>query len=96
MSIAIFSTIAPGYPIWSTPPEVFQEIFDESLNLWWINEVLTNLNLSFIPLVKSPPVSEALFNFVLAWAFMFMPAIFTDGPSQKIKNKVRVLAAVPW
>jgi ABC-type glycerol-3-phosphate transport system permease component len=35
-------------------------------------------------------VSEALFNFVLAWALLFLPVIATDGPSQKIQNKVKL------
>lgn len=67
---------------------MLEEVFNESLNIYWINEALTNLGVGLVPLVKSPPVSEGLFNFVLLWALMFAPVIFTDGPSQKVKNKV--------
>eukprot|EP00775_Hariotina_reticulata_P009058 gene9058-9229_t len=76
----MFSTAVPGQPVWSTPPE-------ESINIWWINDLLTSAHLSFIQHVPSPPVSEALFNFVLAWALLFLPVIITDGPSQKVQNK---------
>lgn len=57
-------------------------------NLWWINEGLTALHLSFVPLTPSPPVSEALFNFVIAYCVCFLPLIFSDPKAQKIGNKV--------
>lgn len=62
----------------------------ESINIWWINEALSNLGLSPIPNSPCNPVSEAVFNFVLAWAGMFLPVILTDGPSQKVEKKVGV------
>jgi hypothetical protein len=64
-------------------------LLQESINLWWINDALTALNLSFIPNVPCPPVSEAVFNFVLGWCLMFLPVMLTDGPSQKVEKKVR-------
>lgn len=60
----------------------------ESINIWWINEALANLGLSPIPVGPCNPVSEAVFNFVLAWAGLFLPVILTDGPSQKVEKKV--------
>jgi hypothetical protein len=67
----------------------------ESINIWWINDALRSIGLS--PLVSTPcnPVSEAVFNFVLAWAGMFLPVLLTDGASQKVEKKVRGLAIVP-
>ncbi len=95
ISIVMFSTAVPGAPAWATPPDVLQEIFQESINIWWINDALTALNLSFIPHMPSPPVSEAVFNFVLAWALMFLPVILTDGPSNKVEKKVRIVKLIP-
>lgn len=63
----------------------------ESINIWWINEALANLGLSPIPVGPCNPVSEAVFNFVLAWAGLFLPVILTDGPSQKVEKKVGVV-----
>jgi hypothetical protein len=71
-----------------------QPSLQESINLWWINDALTSLNLSFIPNVPSPPVSEAVFNFVLGWCLMFLPVMLTDGPSEKVDKKVRTTAVV--
>jgi hypothetical protein len=66
----------------------------ESINIWWINDALRSIGLS--PLVSTPcnPVSEAVFNFVLAWAGMFLPVLLTDGASQKVEKKVRRLTFV--
>lgn len=66
----------------------------ESINLWWINEALGSLGLSPLPTTPSNPISEAVFNFVIAWAALFLPAILTDGPSQKVERKVRPCCAV--
>ncbi|WIA22631.1 hypothetical protein OEZ86_009610 [Tetradesmus obliquus] len=87
LSIVMLSTAVPGAPAIATPPEVFEEILQESINLWWINDSLTALGLSFIPNVPCPPVSEAVFNFVLGWCLMFLPVMLTDGPSQKVEKK---------
>ena len=63
-------------------------LLQESINIFWINEALVGLGLSPIPSTPCNPVSEAVFNFVLAWAGMFLPVILTDGPSQKVEKKV--------
>lgn len=60
----------------------------ESINIWWINEALGNLGLSPITSTPCNPVSEAVFNFVLAWAALFLPVLLTDGQAQKVNNKV--------
>lgn len=94
MSIVMFSTWVPGSPAINTPPEVIIEVLQESINIFWINDALSTLNLSFIPKIASPPVSEGVFNFVLAWAAMFLPAMLTDAPSQKVKRKVGYLQVI--
>jgi hypothetical protein len=61
----------------------------ESINIWWINDALVAAGLSPFHSTPCHPVSEATFNFVLAWAALFLPVLLTDGPSQKVQNKVR-------
>ncbi|KIY98255.1 hypothetical protein MNEG_9707 [Monoraphidium neglectum] len=58
LGIVMFSTLPPGPPAYATPQPVLLEAFDESVNIFWINEVLRNLNLSPIPVAPHHPVSE--------------------------------------
>ena len=50
----------------------------ESINFFYVNIALDHLHLTFLPAAASPPVSEAVFNFVSAWSMMFYPLILTD------------------
>jgi hypothetical protein len=88
MYLVMISPSLPGSPGISSPPEVVQEVFLESVNIYGINEALTSLGLSFIPLVKFHPVSEAMLNLVITWAVAFLPAIKTDAKSRSVDNQV--------
>ncbi|KAI8473351.1 MAG: hypothetical protein J3K34DRAFT_519018 [Monoraphidium minutum] len=90
------SGLPPGPPAWATPGPVLAEVFDESVNIFWINETLRNLNLSPIPVVPHHPVSEAVFNFVIAWAVMFIPVILSDAASKKVSNKAAWCTAIAF
>ncbi|GBF87696.1 polyketide cyclase [Raphidocelis subcapitata] len=92
----MFSTLPPGPPAWATPGPVLAEAFDESVNIFWINELLSNLHLSPIPVVPHHPVSEAIFNFVIAWSVMFVPVIWTDAAAKKISNKAAWCTAIAF
>ena len=52
------------------------------------SEALRGLHLSPIPSVAHHPVSEAVFNFVVAWATMFAPVILSDAAAAaKVKGR---------
>lgn len=56
----MFSTDAPGLPVYQTPPEALQEVFNESVNFFYVNIGLSQLGLTPLPDVPCPPVSEAV------------------------------------
>ncbi len=89
IGVVLLSDLVPGPSALSTPPEVFDELLQESLNLWWINDALTAAGIGIVHTRPCHPVSEALFNFVVAWAMLLVPVMLTDGAAQKVKNKVR-------
>lgn len=49
VSLVMFSDLPPGAPATQTPPEVFQELFNMSLNFFYVNIALSGAGLSFIP-----------------------------------------------
>mmetsp|Transcript_14205 Transcript_14205/g.30781 ORF Transcript_14205/g.30781 Transcript_14205/m.30781 type:complete len:484 (+) Transcript_14205:63-1514(+) len=84
----MFSTTAPGLPVWQTPPETLQEVFYLSLNFFYINIGLNAVGVDMVPSIPSHPVYEALFNFMNAWSLMTLPLILTDGKCDKVNNKL--------
>ncbi len=79
--------LAPGEPIWAIKPETLQEVIDESVNFFYVDIALDALGLSPLPSPVCNPVSEAFFNFVNAWSFMFLPLLLADKRSEGL-NKV--------
>lgn len=49
VSLVMFSTIPPGLPATQTPPSVFQELFNMSLNFFYVNIAANAVGLTFIP-----------------------------------------------
>lgn len=94
ISYVMLSTSAPGAPAWATPPEVLQETLYESLNFFYVNIAMNSLGVSPVPSVACPPVSEALFNFTLAFALLFIPVLAADPRCRKISNKPVWYAAI--
>lgn len=79
VSAVFFSRALPGVPVLETPPDVLREVFDESLNFFYVNPMLHALHLSPLPDPARPPPSEALFNFVNAWSALFLPVMLADS-----------------
>ena len=79
VSAVFFSRALPGVPVLETPPDVLREVFDESLNFFYVNPILHALHLSPLPDPARPPPSEALFNFVNAWSALFLPVMLADS-----------------
>ncbi len=83
----LFGSDAPGLPATQTPPETLLEVFNLSLNFFYVNIGLDAVGLTPVPSVASNPVYEALFNFINAWSLMSLPVILSDGRSSKVANK---------
>ena len=49
VSLVMFSTIPPGLPATQTPPDVLQELFNMSLNFFYVNIALAAAGVTFIP-----------------------------------------------
>lgn len=49
-----------------------------------------------IPTPLPPPCPQAIFNFVIAWAVMFVPVILSDDASRKIPNKAAWCTAIAF
>lgn len=79
--------LAPGEPIWAIKPETLREVTDESINFFYVDILLDYLGVSPLASPVCNPVSEAVFNFVNAWSFMFLPVLLADRESDGI-NKV--------
>jgi hypothetical protein len=45
----MFSNTAPGLPAYAQPPEVLQEVLNESLNFFYVNIGLAQLGLNPVP-----------------------------------------------
>ena len=76
--------IAPGEPIWAIRPETLTEVYNESVNFFFVNVALDRAGLSPIPSVPCNPVSEGVFNLVNAWSFMFLPLLLEDARSDGV------------
>nr|DAD31752.1 TPA_asm: hypothetical protein HUJ06_010603 [Nelumbo nucifera] len=82
---------APGDPVWAISSDTENSIVGLSLNFFFI---LPSVNSVGIHLMEAPvlhPVSEALFNFVIGWTFMFAPLLFTDCKRDRYKGSLDVL-----
>jgi len=87
VAAVFFSRALPGVPVLETPPDVLAEVFDESLNFFFVNPALHSVGISFLPDPARPPPSEALFNFVNAWSLLFLPAMLADRRSAPLGDK---------
>jgi hypothetical protein len=70
--------ILPGEPIWAIQPQTLQELWNQSVNFFFILPILNVLGIKAIPDAIAHPLLESLFNFALAWMFMFLPLLLAD------------------
>jgi|ERR1712003_8290 len=80
------NVLAPGEPIWAIKPDTLKEVMDESINFFYVDILLDYLGISPLPSPVCNPVSEAVFNFVNAWSFMFLPVLLADRKSDGINK----------
>lgn len=78
----LLSTDAPGRAAWQQTPEALTTVFNESINFFYVN-----IFLNLVPAAASHPVSEAVFNFVVAWSILLAIFIFADSKAAKVPNK---------
>lgn len=82
---------APGDPVWAIKSSTIGDLLGLSLNFFF---VLPVLNYAGIHVIEAPvlhPVSEGLFNFVIAWTLLFAPLLFTDRQRDRYRGSLDVL-----
>ncbi|XP_057765723.1 uncharacterized protein LOC130986348 [Salvia miltiorrhiza] len=82
---------APGDPVWAISSDTINSVIGLSLNFFFI---LPLTNFVGIHLMEAPvlhPMSEGLFNFVVAWTLMFAPLLYTDKLRDRFKGSIDVL-----
>ncbi|CAI9096239.1 OLC1v1032336C1 [Oldenlandia corymbosa var. corymbosa] len=82
---------APGDPVWAISSETINSLIGLSLNFFF---VLPFLNAVGVHLLEGPvlhPMSEGLFNFVIAWTLLFAPLLYTDRRRNSYKGSLDVL-----
>ncbi|CAH9082021.1 unnamed protein product [Cuscuta epithymum] len=93
-ALAFFTPLCAvqGDPVWAISSDTVNHLVGLSLNFFFILPLLNNAGIHF--LLEAPvihPISEALFNFVIGWTFMFAPLLFTDRKSDRYKGSLDVL-----
>ncbi|TAE54575.1 MAG: hypothetical protein EAZ76_07535 [Nostocales cyanobacterium] len=74
--------ILPGEPIWAIQPQTLQELWNESLNFFFLVPILNLIGIKSLLSPSVHPWIEAQFNFAEAWIFMFLPLLLADKRSQ--------------
>ncbi|XP_042044863.1 uncharacterized protein LOC121790819 [Salvia splendens] len=78
-------------PVWAISSDTISSLIGLSLNFFFI---LPLTNLVGIHLIEAPvlhPMSEGLFNLVIAWTLMFAPLLYTDKLRDRFKGSIDVL-----
>lgn len=74
--------ILPGEPIWAIQPQTLQELWNESVNFFFIVPILNLIGLKYLLAPSVHPWIEAQFNFAEAWMLMFLPLMLADKRTQ--------------
>ncbi|PIN05946.1 hypothetical protein CDL12_21493 [Handroanthus impetiginosus] len=82
---------APGDPVWAISSETINSLIGLSLNFFFILPLLNSVGIHLIEAPVLHPMSEGLFNFVIAWTFMFAPLLYTDKMRDRYKGSLDVL-----
>jgi hypothetical protein len=70
--------ILPAEPIWAVQPETLQELWNESVNFFFVLPILNLMGIQSVIAPTVHPWIEAQFNFAEAWIFMFLPLLLAD------------------
>ncbi|KAH9533416.1 hypothetical protein CY35_18G051400 [Sphagnum magellanicum] len=69
---------APGDPVWAISRTTISEILNLSINFFFVLPLANMVGFDLLHAPVTHPAYEALFNFVLGWALLFAPLLFTD------------------
>lgn len=86
--------IVPGEPLWAIQPETIREVMNESIDFFFISSLLAAIAPFDFPVPWVHPVSEALFNFALAWMFAFLPLLLADRQGEGLPKRMIWIAAM--
>ncbi|XP_010556376.1 PREDICTED: uncharacterized protein LOC104825705 [Tarenaya hassleriana] len=82
---------APGDPVWAISSETLKSLVGLSLNFFFVLPLGNSAGVHFLEAPILHPMSEGLFNFVVAWTLMFAPLIYTDGKRDRYKSSLDIL-----
>ncbi|GAB2280091.1 hypothetical protein Dimus_014728 [Dionaea muscipula] len=82
---------APGDPVWAISSETVSSLLGLSLNFFFVLPVANIVGIRVIDAPVLHPMSEGLFNFVIAWTLMFAPVLYTDYRRDRYKGSLDVL-----
>ncbi len=77
-----------GEPVWQIQPETIEEVKAESLNFFFVLPLLNQLGVETMIAPALNPVDEALFNFAVAWIFMFLPVMWGDRRGEHLPRTI--------
>lgn len=77
-----------GEPVWQIQSETLAEVKGESLNFFFVLPLLNRLGVDAMISPALNPVDEALFNFAVAWIFMFLPVLWCDRRGEYLPRTV--------
>ncbi|XP_021723843.1 uncharacterized protein LOC110691239 isoform X1 [Chenopodium quinoa] len=82
---------APGDPVWAISSDTINALVGLSLNFFFILPMTNAVGIHAIEAPVLHPMSEGLFNFVVAWTFMFAPLLYTDFKNSRYKGSLDAL-----
>ncbi|KAH6810044.1 transmembrane protein [Perilla frutescens var. frutescens] len=82
---------APGDPVWAISSDTISSLIGLSLNFFFILPLMNSVGIHLIEAPVLHPMSEGLFNFVVAWTLMFAPLLYTDKRRDRFKGSIDVL-----
>ncbi|XP_031491845.1 uncharacterized protein LOC116258684 [Nymphaea colorata] len=85
---------APGDPVWAIKTDTIKLLVDLSLNFFFILPLTNSVGIHVMEAPTIHPVSEALFNFVIAWTLMFAPLLFKDRRKENFSGSLEILWVV--
>lgn len=82
---------APGDPVWAISSNTIHDLVGLSLNFFFVLPLLNSVGIHVIEAPVLHPMSEGLFNFVIAWTLLYAPLLFTDCRRDRFKGSLELL-----